>query len=129
MNRAGALRVVGAVGAVATLVVLIVLFWTAGQLVQDGAGLDAHGTAAVAVHVTSGIAAVALGLRAVLARVEIGPAALAVVVFAGTFGQAALGSFTTLAVHITCAVLLVLASACLAFWLLIPARTQQSRNP
>lgn len=98
--------------------VLLVLFVTAGGILQDGASDDAHGIAAVAVHVTSGVTAGALGFAALRDRGLVGRAVLAAVVFAGTFGQAALGSYATLTIHIACALLLVVTSTWLTVWLI-----------
>lgn len=103
----------------AGLAVLVVLwqFVTAGQLLpkESSGALTAHQAGAIVLHVTSGLAAVAAVLLWRRGAVGIRLAALAVVVFAFTFVQAALGGYQTLYVHVPGAMLLTTG----VVWLLV----------
>ena len=93
----------------AALAVLVVLwqFVTAGQLFsQDGGPVEAHEAGAIVLHVVSGLAAIAAVLLWRQGAVAAWVAALAVVVFAFGFLQAALGGFDTLYVHVPGAMIL-----------------------
>ena len=110
--------------AVANVGVVVVLFLTAGVLVQEGRLEDIHGYAAIALHVSSG--ALSLALLALAWRTKDGwwAAGLAVVLFAYTFVQAYLGKGVTLDLHIPGALLTAALSIWLTAWLFVrPRRT------
>ena len=105
----------------AALAVVAVLwqFVTAGQLLPRGSeGAETgHAAGAIVLHVVSGLAAVAAVVLWRQGVVSLGLAALAVVVFAFGFLQAALGGYDSLYVHIPGAMLLTAG----VVWLLVAA--------
>lgn len=113
MSRAQLLLIAARCAVVLSLASLAGLFLTAGQLVDSGDGLDLHGTAAVVLHITTGLLALLLVVRAVLTRTGVWAAATAVVLFALTFFQAALGSPLTVDAHVAGS----LAAVVLCTWL------------
>jgi apolipoprotein N-acyltransferase len=100
-----------------TVAVVAVSFITAGQLIQRQHLVDVHGYAAIALHVSSGVLALALIGLAQSTRRGWGAAILAVVLFAYTFLQAYLGEGRTLYLHIPGALLVAGASVWLTAWL------------
>jgi hypothetical protein len=92
----------------AGLEVLNVLFQyiTAGQLFPSGGPQELHAAGAIVLHVVSGVAAICAFLLWRQQRITTGLAALAVVVFAYTFVQAAIGGYDTLYIHVPGAMLL-----------------------
>jgi len=96
-------------------------FVTAGQLVGTGQGLDLHGAGAVALHVTTGLAALAaaLDLRGG-GRPRV--AALAVVLFGLTFLQAWSGDHAPLTVHVPLSLSVVVGAVVLLVVALVPRR-------
>ncbi|MCU1605197.1 MAG: hypothetical protein JWP46_1662 [Modestobacter sp.] len=104
------------VTAVASLVSLAFQFVTAGELFPDGGPEGLHAGGAIALHVLSGLAALAAVLlwrqRGAPARTAV----LAVVVFVLTFVQAATGGRSTLWIHVPGAMVLTVAAAWLAVW-------------
>lgn len=111
------LRLVATCLAVVNVAVVIVLFLTAGTLVQEGRLLDVHGYAAIALHVSSGV--LSLALLALAWRTKAGgwAAGFAVVLFVYSFVQAYLGKTMTLYVHIPGALLVAAVSIWLTAWL------------
>lgn len=115
------LRVALQVFAALAVLTLLSQFVTAGQLFgQDrgeGTAAGAHAVGAIVLHVFSGLAAIAAGLLWRQGGLGIGLAALAAVVFALGFVQAALGGYQTLYVHVPGAMILTAG----AVWLLVAA--------
>jgi hypothetical protein len=105
--------------AVVNVAVVIVLFLTAGALVQEGRLENVHGYAAIALHVSSG--ALSLVLAALAWRTKHGwwAAGMAVVLFAYTFVQAYLGKGVTLYLHVPGALLAAALSIWLTAWLFV----------
>jgi len=105
----------------AALAVVAVLwqFVTAGQLLPRGSeGAETgHAAGAIVLHVVSGLAAIAAVVLWRQRVVSLALAALAVVVFAFGFLQAALGGYNSLYVHIPGAMLLTAG----VVWLLVAA--------
>lgn len=112
----------------AALAVLALLwqFVTAGQLFgQDGGGgaaFEAHEVGAIVLHVFSGLAAIAAAVMWRQGVLRIGVPALAGLVFAFGFLQAALGGYQTLYVHVPGAMILTTG----AVWLLVVALRRRS---
>ena len=107
LARAVALLTVSALG---------LLFTSAGVLVQDGTSLDVHSSAAIALHVLTGVLALVLGWRAWATRRGRWAAVVALVLFGATFAQASLGGSSTLAFHIGVALVLTVLCTWLAAW-------------
>ena len=101
----GLLRALQVLAGLAVLNVLF-QFITAGQLFPSGGPGELHAGGAIVLHVLSGLAAVCAFLLWRQQRITTGLAALAVVVFAYTFVQAAIGGFDTLYIHVPGAMLL-----------------------
>ena len=108
--------------AVATIGVIVVLFGTAGALVQTGELKDIHGTAAIVLHVVSGGWFVALAGLAYARRKGWWAAALAGLVFVYSFVQAALGESATLGVHVVGSLVIVFSTIFVTGWLFSPGR-------
>lgn len=104
------------IAALLTVASLTVLFVSAGLLVQDGQGLDLHGTGAVAIHVFSGVLAAALSAHAWVTRSGAPAAAAAIALFGLTFAQAALGSYMTMTLHVSGALVVTVLAAGIAYW-------------
>lgn len=122
----GLLLLVRAV-ALVTLGGLGFLFASAGVLVRDGTGLDFHSSAAVALHVLTGVLALVLVWRAWALRRGLPAAAVALVLFGATFVQASLGGGSTLAFHIGGALVLTVLCTWLAAWTFSSARHEEIR--
>lgn len=110
--------------ALATLAVVVVLFGTAGALVQAGELKDIHGGAAIALHVVTGGLMVALAGLAYSRQRGWWTAVFAGVIFMFTFVQAALGEGRTLNFHIPGSLLIVAGTVWLTAWLMSPASTR-----
>jgi hypothetical protein len=115
--------------ALATVAVVVVLFGTAGALVQAGELKDVHGAAAIVLHVVTGGLTVALAGLAYSRGRGWWAAVVAVVIFAYSFVQAALGEGATLRVHVPGSLLIVAGSIWLTVWLLSPAAADSKRAP
>ena len=102
-------------------VAVVVLFGTAGALVQLGELKDVHGSAAIALHVVTGGLTVALAGLAYSRQRGWWAAVVAGVIFAFSFLQAALGEGTTLRLHVPGSLLIVAGTVWLTVWLLSPA--------
>lgn len=89
-------------------------FVTAGELFPGPVGLHAAG--AVALHVTTGLTAIAAGVHWRRSRTSPAVAVLAAVVFVLSFVQAATGGRDTLAVHVPGAMVLVVGSVWVLVW-------------
>jgi hypothetical protein len=91
-------------------------FVTAGQLFPRGGPEEVHAGGAIALHLFSGLAAVTAVLLWQRACAPVRLAVLAVVVFALTFVQAALGGRSTLWIHVPGAMLVAGGTVWLAVW-------------
>ena len=89
-------------------------FVTAGRLFPGP--VTAHAAGAIALHVVSGLAAVAAGVHWYRTRTSPWVAALAFIVFVLTFVQAATGHRSTLAIHIPGALVLVVGAVWVLVW-------------
>ncbi|ANI41630.1 hypothetical protein [Mycolicibacterium vaccae] len=103
--------------AVLTVAVVVVLFGTAGRLVQAHQLEDFHGAAAIALHVVSGGLLVALAGLAYERRRGWWAAALACALLVYSFVQAALGESEMLSLHIPGALAVSAATFWLTAWL------------
>ncbi|CAN3130440.1 hypothetical protein ACNUDN_21145 [Mycobacterium sp. smrl_JER01] len=103
--------------AVTSVGVVLVLFVTAGELVQNHALEDVHGAAAIVLHVVTGALATTLAGLAHSRGRGWWSAALAGLLFAYTFVQAYLGEGTTLALHIPGSLAVAGAAVWLTAWL------------
>jgi hypothetical protein len=114
-----------ALRATSVLAVLVVLWQgaTAGGVLMHGrTSFELHETGAVVLHVVTGLAAVAAFLLWRAARTPLWPTVVAVLVFAASFLQAALGHDETMWAHVPGALLLMLGSAAVLVWSLTPVR-------
>jgi hypothetical protein len=111
--------------AVLTLLSLAFQYVTAGQLFPRGGPEEVHAAGAVALHVLSGLTAVAAFLHRRRSGAPAWPALLAAVVFVLSFVQAATGGRDTLWVHVPGAMVLTVGAAWLAGW----AFTRGARTP
>ncbi len=107
--------------ALATVAVVVVLFGTAGALVQAGELKNIHGAAAIVLHVVTGGLMVALAGLAYSRQRGWWAAAVAGVIFAFSFVQAALGEGPTLGVHVPGSLVIVAGTIWLTVWLLSSA--------
>lgn len=91
---------------------------TAGDYLSTDSGdaLDLHGAGAVAVHVVSGLQTIAAVLLWRASRGPWWPMVLSAVVFAVSFGQAALGGGDSLHLHVPIAMVLLLLVAWVLVW-------------
>jgi hypothetical protein len=111
--------------AVLTLLSLAFQFVTAGQLFPQGGPEEVHAGGAVALHVLSGLTAVAAVVHWRRSAAAAWPAVLAVVVFVLTFVQAATGGRDTLWVHVPGALVLTVGAVWVAAW----SFTRGARTP
>lgn len=125
MSRGHRLLIAARCAVVLSLASLGGLFLSAGQVVKNGVGLDLHGSAALALHVTTGLLAGLLLVRAALTRTGVWAAMTAVVLFGLTFLQAALGGPGTVDVHVVGS----LAAVVLCTWLCAWAFARHDTTP
>jgi hypothetical protein len=124
------LRLVNALR-VATLLAVLAILWqgatAGGIMMRTPTSLDLHEVGAIAVHVLTGVAALAAILLWRAARTSLLFPVLGAVVFLVSFVQAALGDDETMWAHVPGALLLMLGSAALLVWAWLPggARTRQ----
>ncbi|GAA4915969.1 hypothetical protein EV188_104433 [Actinomycetospora succinea] len=111
----GPRRAVQVTGVLAVLV-LLWQFVTAGMLLPRGGPLDLHAAGAIALHVASGLLAIAAVFYARAARGPWWPAVVAAVVFVLGFVQAYAGEVGNLALHVPCAVVLTIGTVWVAAW-------------
>ncbi|WP_198144669.1 hypothetical protein [Nesterenkonia jeotgali] len=116
MDLSQKLLVAARVTALIHVAVVILLFVSAGFLVEESRALGVHGFGAIALHVTSGVLALNLLVLAWRAKTGGVAAAVSVALFALTFLQASLGSALDIAMHISGSVVLTLMAAGLASW-------------
>ena len=127
-------RARGLVNAARTAAALAVaaILWqgaTAGQLLErNRTFLRLHEVGAIATHVLTGLAALTVFLLWRTARDRLWPVVAAVVVFAASFVQAALGDDETMWAHVPGALLLMLGSTAVLVWTLLPRRPARG-NP
>ena len=114
-----------ALRATSALAVLAILWQGAtagGILMQSHTSRELHSAGAIVVHVLTGLTAIAAFLLWRATRGPRWPMILAVVVFAASFVQAALGDDTTMWAHVPGALLLMLGAAAVLVWALLPQR-------
>lgn len=104
--------------AVLTAATVVLIFGTAGVLVQDGRAEGLHGTGAILLHVTSGLLTLALGVLAAQRHVSWTGPIVAAALFGLSFLQASYGSRSTLDLHVPGAFVVSALSIGLAVWLL-----------
>lgn len=107
--------------ALASVAVVVVLFLTAGALVQNHRLEDVHGGAAIALHVVTGGLMTALAGFAYARGRGWWAAVVAGVMFVYSFVQASLGDGGTLNLHIPGALIIVGATVWLTAWLFSPS--------
>ena len=110
------------IAALASVVALLWQFVTAGQMISGNDLTGLHGIGAAALHVTTGLTAVAAFLH--WRRTRSGQPVLigAAVVFVLTFVQAALGGAGAVAAHVPGALVVTIGVVWLAVWALRAAR-------
>ena len=104
--------------AVLTAATVVLIFGTAGVLVQDGRAEGLHGTGAVLLHVTSGLLTLALGVLAAQRRISWAGPIIAAALFGLSFLQASYGSRATLDLHVPGAFVISALAVGLTVWLL-----------
>ncbi|MFJ2112093.1 hypothetical protein ACIOEX_09305 [Streptomyces sp. NPDC087850] len=107
--------------AVLTVATVVLLFGSAGVLVQDHQAEGLHGAGAILLHITSGLLTVALGFLAWRGRMTWIGAVVSGVLFVVSFVQAAYGSGDSLSLHVPGAFLISAGSVGLATWLFVRA--------
>jgi hypothetical protein len=114
---------VTALRATSVLAVLAILWQGAtagGILMRSRESFEFHEAGAIAVHVLTGLAAIAAFVLWRETRGPIWPMAVAVVVFACSFVQAALGGDETMWAHVPGALMLMLGAAVVLVWAVLP---------
>jgi hypothetical protein len=101
--------------AVLSLLGLLWQFATAGRLISGAQVAGVHGAGAIALHVTTGLLAVATLLHARAGGAR-WPVVVAVLVFICTFVQAALGDAGVMAAHVPGALVLTVGTVWLTAW-------------
>src|SRR3954468_13893669 len=101
--------------AVLSLLALVWQFATAGRIVSGAQATGIHGAGAVALHVTTGLLAVATLLHARAGGAR-WPVVVAVLVFVCTFVQAALGDAGVMTAHVPGALVLTVGTVWLTAW-------------
>ena len=110
------------IAALASVLALLWQFVTAGQLVTGNDITGLHGVGAAALHVTTGLTAVAAFLHWRRTRADQAVLVGAAVVFVLTFVQAALGGAGAVAAHVPGALVVTVGVVWLAVWALRTAR-------
>ncbi|MBK1783817.1 hypothetical protein [Prauserella cavernicola] len=103
--------------AVLTVATVVLLFGTAGVLVQQNEALDLHGTGALLLHVTSGLLTLTLAFLAWRGAVSWIGAVVAGVLLLLSLVQASLGSADSLNLHVPGAFVITAMAVGLAVWL------------
>lgn len=120
-------RVLVNVARTAACLAVGVILWqgaTAGEmLMRNGSFFRLHEAGAIASHVFTGLAALAVFLMWRTWRDRLWPTVVAVVVFAASFVQAALGGDATMWAHVPGALLLMLGSTAVLVWTFLPRRS------
>lgn len=104
--------------AVLTAATVVLIFGSAGVLVQDGRAEGLHGTGAILLHITSGLLTLSLGMAAYQRRITWAAPVVAAALFGLSFLQASYGSGSTLDLHVPGAFVVSALSIGLAVWLL-----------
>jgi hypothetical protein len=100
---------------------------TAGELLmRHAAALEYHQVGAIVLHVFTALTAIAAFLLWRRSHAPLWPPVLAVIVFVATLCQAALGHVGILYLHVPLALLLMLGSAWLLSWSVLPVRYDHS---
>lgn len=119
---------VTALRALSALAVLAVLWQGAtagGILMRSRESLELHEAGALAVHLLTGLVAIAAFVLWRELRGPIWPTVVAAVVFAASFVQAALGDDATMWAHVPGALVQILGAAAVLVWALLLRRTIQ----
>jgi heme A synthase len=107
---------------------VLAILWqgaTAGGILMRGReSLEFHEVGAIAVHVLTGLAAIAAFALWRATRGPRWPMVVAVVVFAASFVQAALGDDETMWAHVPGALVLMLGAAAVLVWSAAPQQTR-----
>jgi hypothetical protein len=115
-DRPGALRALR-VAATAAVVVIVLQGVTAGEILsRSRIAVTLHFGGAFAVHICTGLTALAAFLLARRRQVSWWPTGIAVAVFVVSFAQAAFGDLGLLSVHVPLAMLLLVGSAVVMAW-------------
>ena len=126
LDTPGRRRPATALRVAAALAVLAILWQGAtagGILMRSRESLEFHEAGAIAVHVLTGLAAIAAFLLWRATRGPLWPVVVAVVVFVASFLQAALGDDKTMWAHVPGALVLMLGAAAVLAWAVAPQRT------
>jgi hypothetical protein len=102
----------------ATVLVVVALIWqfaTAGRILSGATATGLHGAGAIALHVTTALVVVATLLHARAGGAR-WPVVVAVLVFACTFVQAALGSAGNMSAHVPGALVITAGTVWLTAW-------------
>ena len=113
-RTAGSSRAVQA-AAVLSVLVLLWQFASAGRLLSQDGGMDAHGAGAIALHVVGALLVVATLLHA-RAGGERWPVVLSVAVLVAGFVQAALGDAGNMTAHVPGALVLTVGTVWITAW-------------
>ena len=99
-------------------VVLFVLQGLTGgeYLVGDEPAMELHGAFAISIHVATGLQALAAAWLWRVSQASLWPALLSAMAFAVSFGQASLGSGSTLNAHLPLAIVLLVIVVLLLAW-------------
>jgi hypothetical protein len=101
--------------AVLSLLGLLWQFATAGRILSGAQATGIHGAGAIALHVTTGLLALATLLHARAGGAR-WPVVVAVLVFACTFVQAALGDAGVMSAHVPGALVITVGTVWLTAW-------------
>ena len=116
IDRPVALRALR-VAATASVVVIVLQGVTAGEILsRSRIAVTLHFGGAFAVHICTGLTALAAFLLARRRRVSWWPTGVAVAVFVVSFAQAAFGKAGLLSVHVPLALLLLVGSVVVMVW-------------
>lgn len=110
---------------VASVLAVLTLAWqfvTAGGLLSGGGPEVPHAVGAVAVHVFTGVVALAASAYFRPLGGPLWPVVVSVLVFAASFVQAAYGAPDTLAVHVPGAMVLTVGAVWVAAWSFVHVR-------
>lgn len=110
---------------VAAVLAVLTLAWqfaTAGRLFVRGGPQELHAAGAIAVHVLTGVVALAAIAYFRPLGGPLWPAVLSVLVFAASFVEAAYGARDALAVHVPGAMVLTVGAVWVAAWSFVHVR-------
>ena len=115
-DRPGALRALR-VASTAAVVIIVLQGVTAGEILsRSRIAVTLHFGGAFAVHICTGLTALAAFLLARRRQVSWWPTGIAVAVFVVSFAQAAFGDLGLLAVHVPLAMLLLVGAVVVMAW-------------